>query len=367
LSLVPAPAQPALGAPTTSNLASVANLGALFEATTFVPPIMIGDQAPTVIPQPQTPPSPNPARPPFPPFPQSQQRHAAALVPWIRGFKIAEDQSPRPQDRFFFTFSYYNNLNYETNTRLGSPVRDLQVYREIFGFEKTFFDGNASLGIRMPIDSLTGVSPLRGFGLGSTSVGSLLLFSKVILWQDEQKRNLISGGFAVTAPTGPTNFAGANHNITGFRDTQLQPFIGYIWAKNKFFVQGFEEIEVPTDSHDVTMLYNDVGMGYYVYSAPDPRHGWLKAVVPVFETHVNVPLNHRGALRFNDLAGTADVVDLTFGTNFLVGQRSILTFALVEPVTGPRPFNFEWTVALNVFFGKGKTSYRLTPPPVVGQ
>ena len=37
---------------------------------------------------------------------------------------------------------------------------------------------------------------------------------------------------------------------------QLQPYIGYIWTKGKFFVQGFEEIEVPTDPHDVTMLYN---------------------------------------------------------------------------------------------------------------
>ncbi len=328
---------------------------------------MLGDQAPFLIPVPQSPPIPNPLHPPVPPVPGSPRysRSVASLAPWIRGFKIAEDQSPRPQDRFFFNFNYYNNLDYETNARLGSPIRDLQAYREIFGFEKTIFNGNASLGFRLPIDSLTGVSSIPGLGTGSTSVGSLMLFSKVILWQDAQRRNLISGGFAFSMPTGPTTFAGAKHNVTGFRDMQLQPYLGYIWTKGKFYVQGFEEIEVPTDTHDVTMLYTDVGLGYYVYSAHDPK-AWLKAIVPSFETHVNIPLNHRGALRFNDPAGTSDVVDFTTGLNFLLGPRSILSFAVIEPVTGPRPFNFEYNVTLNIFFGKGQTSYRI-PPPVVGQ
>jgi hypothetical protein len=282
-------------------------------------------------------------------------------MPWMRGFKIADNQSPRPQDRVFISFNYYNDLNYETNTRLGAPIRDMQVYREVFGFEKTFFDGNASIGLRMPLNSLTAVSPLRGFGLGTTSVGNLDIFTKVILWQDTQTGSLVSGGLAVTTPTGPTPFAGAPRSVVGFQDAQIQPFLGFIWNRGRFYAQGFDSVSVATDPNDVTMYYSDLGFGYAAYTSRDSR-AWLKAIVPTFETHVNVPLNHRGALRFNDPAGTADMVDLTFGTNFLVGQRSLLSVALVEPITGPRPFNFEWAVFLNVWFGKGRSNFRQTPP-----
>ena len=78
-----------------------------------------------------------------------------------------------------------------------------------------------------------------------------------------------------------------------------------------------------TDPHDVTLLYNDIGVGYFVYRDADPD-ALVSSVAPTFETHVNVPLNHRGAFRFNDPAGTADVVDLTYGVNVLFRRRTLL-------------------------------------------
>ena len=73
----------------------------------------------------------------------------------MRGLKISENQSPRPQDRVFFTFDYFSNVNGPLNQRLGAPVRDIRVYRYIFGWEQTFDDGNASIGVRLPLDQLT--------------------------------------------------------------------------------------------------------------------------------------------------------------------------------------------------------------------
>ena len=166
----------------------------------------------------------------------------------------------------------------------------------------------------------------------------------------------------MTVPSGPRNFAGAP--LTGgFRDVQFQKYVGYIWNRGRFYAHGFEAIDVPTDSRDVTMLYNDFGVGYYLYQSPNPG-AFLSAIAPTFETHVNVPLNHRGALRFNDPAGTADVVDLTFGINAFLGKRSVLTFAYVNPVTGPRPFNSEWSILYNFNFGNPRV--RRPSPPVVG-
>ena len=91
---------------------------------------------------------------PLPPRPPSPTK-ASALVPSVRGLKIAENQSPRPQDRLFFSFNYFANVNGPLNQRLGAPVSDIRVYRYIFGLEKTFDGGNASIGIRLPLDQLT--------------------------------------------------------------------------------------------------------------------------------------------------------------------------------------------------------------------
>jgi hypothetical protein len=331
---------------------------------------MLGDQAPfslrqvVATPVLLPPPAPNPARPPIPPEPTPGRSRGAAMIPWVRGFKIADNQSPRPQDRFFFTFNYFNDLNGPINRRLGASVGNQQVYRELFGLEKTFLGGNASIGVRLPVNTLTADSPFREFGGTTTAVGNLTVFSKYVLWSDPKSGNLISTGLAVTAPNGPTSFAGAR-NAVGFHDAQIQPFLGYIWTRDRWYLQGFEAIDVPTDSHDVTMLYNDVGLGYYLYRNPDPD-ACLTAIAPTFEAHVNVPLNHQGAFRFNDIAGTPSVVDLTIGTSFLFGRRGILSFGFVNPVTGPRAFNYEWSAMFSVYFGRTRAAQPLPTPPVFG-
>src|SRR4029077_3947878 len=101
--------------------------------------------------------------------------------------------SPRPQDRFFYSFNYFNNLNGSINSRIGADVSHIKIYRELIGVEKTFLDGNASIGLRMPINTLTADSPLKGLGGTNTAVGNLTVFSKLILWQDQKGRNLVSG------------------------------------------------------------------------------------------------------------------------------------------------------------------------------
>jgi hypothetical protein len=372
-----APPTPPPAAPTATAAAAGANMNAAAESASLGQmnfsdtPVMLGDMAPfntvhqLIHPGLGPPPSPIPGQPPGAPTPSLNQNRAAAGVPWIRGFKIADNMSPRPQDRVFFTFDFFNDLNGAVNQRLGNQVTNIQVYRYIFGFEKTFLDGTASIGIRMPLDTLSANSQIRGLGGTTTAVDNLTVFTKFVLWQDFQTGSLVSAGFAVTPPTGPSRFAGAPSSV-GFRDTQLQPYIGYIWKKGRTFIQGFEAIDVPTLSSDVTVLYNDVGIGYFLYQAPS-RDALITAVVPVFETHVNVPLNHRGAFRFNDPAGTPDVVDLTFGLNFIMGRRAVFTAGIIDPVTGPKPFDLEVTALVNVFFGNTRNFQQSQFLPVIGQ
>ena len=84
--------------------------------------------------------------PPGPPPPPGQ-RGGSPIYPSVRNFKISENQSPRPQDRIFFNFNYYNNLNDTINLRDLSPVTQMKAYVYNFGIEKTFNNGMGSVGI----------------------------------------------------------------------------------------------------------------------------------------------------------------------------------------------------------------------------
>jgi hypothetical protein len=154
----------------------------------------------------------------------------------------------------------------------------------------------------------------------------------------------------VTTPTGPSNFAGVA-NVVEFHSLALQPFLGYRYNFGDLFVHGFSALDVPMDPNDVTMLYSDIGLGYYLYRNNAPSR-LISGIVPTLEFHFNTPVNHRGVLGFTDPVGTPDVVDLTVGTTFQLGQRSTLAFAWVTPITGPRPFDFELLAQFNYRFGR---------------
>ena len=86
-------------------------------------------------------------------------------------------------------------------------------------------------------------------------------------------------------------------------------------------------------------------------------------MAPTFEVHVNTPLNHRDPFDANDLAGTPDVVNLTYGVNFEFCRTAVLTFGFVTPVTGPKPFDFEALLLFNLRFG-GSRRARRRPSPI---
>jgi hypothetical protein len=281
-------------------------------------------------------------------------RPSAINAPWVRGYKMADNQSPRPQDRIFAAFNFFDDLRQPG----GSDLRQVKVYREFFGLEKTFFDQSASIGLRMPLNTITALSDVPGRGGTSTAVGDLTVFAKGILLEDTSSGSLFSGGLAVTPPTGPSSFAGARF-AKGIPTTSLQPFVGYIVNFDDWFIQGFSGPNLPTDRRVTTMFYNDIGAGYYLYRAADPD-AFFAAVVPTFEVHVNTPLNHRTTPR---MTGTPDAVDLTFGTSVLMGRRTSLSAGLIDPVTGPRPFRLEAVLQLNYFFGKRRAPG--TPPPLL--
>ncbi len=320
-------------------------------------PQMIGDMSPlgilvpaaaTGLPQPFPP---NP--PPKPPNP----RIASALVPSVRGFKIGENQSPQPQDRLFFSSNYFSNVNATVNRQLGASVDDLKVYRQIFGFEKTFNESQGSIGLRLPLNTLYGASNIQGKfakpGGTSTALGNLSIFTKYILMQDRATGSLVSAGFVVTPPTGSNTFANAKF-IQGLNTTSFQPFLGYIYNQGDFYIHGFTAIDAPVNPNDAMLLYQDIGFGYFLLRSEAGSDEFLTAVAPTFEIHCNIPLNHRDPFSKTDISGTADVVNLTYGLNMEFRHTSVLTVGFVNPVTSPKPFDFEVLVLFNWRFGQSR-------------
>jgi hypothetical protein len=291
--------------------------------------------------------------PPSPPEqPGGSSRYTpkgTTIVTSIRTFKFSDNQTPFPVDRILFNFNYFDNVNAPLNSRFGVPLGRTQAFRYLVGFEKTFFDKNVSFGMRLPINNLTadGLSP--GFGGTSTAVGDLGMYLKYALWQDRARGRVLSTGLALSAPTGPGSFAGANYLRPINHYAFLQPFLGFQWQWDRAYVMNFLAVDTPMGPHDATLIYEDIAVGYFVYRNPS-QDAWLRAIAPMFETHVNVPLNHSDWANPRSAVGTPTMVDLTTGANFFLGNRSILSLGVMTPVTGPRPVSLEAIALFNVFF-----------------
>ena len=331
--------------------------------------VMLGDRGPLATRRVialQTPGLPNPFPPPGPPNVPGA-RFATLLVPTMRGIKISENQSPRPQDRIYYSFNYFDGVNDSINTRLNSPVNNMRVMRNIWGFEKTFNDGQGSFGLRLPMNTIwadqTVARSFGNFGGTSTSLGNLNLIGKYILLEDEESGSLLSGGLVISPPTGNNQFAGANY-FNAFNYTTFQPFAGYIWNSGDFFLHGFSGLDIPTSDADVTLMYNDIGVGYFLRNdGPDDPERFLTMIAPTFEVHINTPLNHRDPFNPFDPAATPDIVNLTYGLNLGFRPNVLFSTGFVTPVTGPQPFDFEFMALLNVYFGGPR---RNITPPVLG-
>ena len=284
----------------------------------------------------------------------------AVLIPVNNAgaFKIADNESPRPQDRVFVFYNYFDTLRgpsgtTSTNqttitpvpnsaTRIvvntftpGVPQVSMNLHREVVGFEKTFLDGRASFEMRVPASEQSGAN-IDGVATGN--IGDITLIAKYAFILDRVTNNVLSGGLAVTAPTGP-----AIQTTDGtIHSTLIQPWVGYIWNADQFYIHAFHSLVVPSDARDVMLLFNDIGLNYWAYRGG--RNQFLTSVVPLVEVHVTTPLNHSDP---NGLFYSPNLVVMTAGVHLGLFQNSTLTLGLAAPVSTPRVFGIEAFVQFN--------------------
>lgn len=259
------------------------------------------------------------------------QKYERALIAARSGVKIAENESPRPLDRAFITYNYFNGIN-----TFGGGQADL--HRGIIGFEKTFLEGGGSFGLRLPF--------LQGDGPGSVAAdgfGDLSIIGKYAFYNDPSTGDLLSGGLVVSVPTGISSRLANGSTLSS---VLIQPWAGFILGLDDLFVQGFTSFLIPTDRDDITLYTLDTGIGYRLYRGDGDA--FINAIIPTFEAHLNVPLSSHGPgalVYFPDAA-----VFLTGGVHFQCAGNSWLTLGAVVPVSGPQLNDVEFVAQFNLRF-----------------
>jgi hypothetical protein len=265
------------------------------------------------------------------------------LVPQVGAgaIKIEENESPRPMDRVYVTYNYFNDI---AKAFPGVPGTDL--HRETYGLELTFLGGDASIGLRMSSLQTSGGSTLAGDDFGDVTV-----IMKYALWNDLNTGNVVTIGMAVSAPTGPDAIL---MDGTRINPVFLQPFSGLIYNWRSVYVQTFSSIIVPTDNRVAVLGTASVGLGWWAYRSTD-ADARLAYLTPFVEGHTTLALNHRGldtsVSNYCDsdspLSGFPDTFVLTSGLHVGIGQRANLALGVGVPLTGPSIFGVEAVAQLN--------------------
>jgi uncharacterized protein YdeI (BOF family) len=242
------------------------------------------------------------------------------------GVSITDNDSPRPTNRIYFHYSYYDGIAAQLNPGYGNVT----LHRPMIGFETTFLDGNASMGLRLPFVQMhtpAGLADEQG-------VGDLTILTKYALINDRVSGDVVSAGLIITTPTGVGNVWLADGTRVP-HSTLFQPWAGFVSLWERWYVQGVSALIVPTSRRDTTLWTNSLAAGWWLYQAPPDR--FLRGVVPVLELHVRTPLNNRNR---EGVVFVPDMLNVTSGIH-LRFPRAVLGAAVSVPTIAPRPWNVE--------------------------
>ncbi|MEW4454382.1 hypothetical protein AB1L30_17035 [Bremerella sp. JC817] len=294
-----------------------------------------------------------------------------------RRFKIAENVSPIPVNRWFVNYNHFSQ-----------PVRNIDlagqdVNRVTLGLEKTFLEGSSSIEVRMPlVGGLDNVQDVNGSG-SQTDVefGNMSLVFKSILLQ-QGNDSALSAGLTVSLPTGPdarlTNSSlGSTICYVQNQSVHLLPFVAYYrrhtdrtWSTaiaqldfdlngdtfsrgdggNRFAISRYQQ---------QNFLYLDYTLGHWFYQSQHCGH-WIQRAAVIGELHYSTTLNDTDLAAAGPSSGDIvtnpynrlDVLNATAGLRFQLGQDYILTAAAVAPLKdGPdKLFDSEFAILLTKMF-----------------
>lgn len=306
----------------------------------------------------------------------------------VSRYKISEQSSPIPRDRFIFSYSGFNSVPFSGG--------NLDVQRFVPGFEKTFNSGDSSLEVRMPFAStLDNNQTIDGNGVltggTATQLGNLSMSLKQLVAQGENAA--ISTGVILELPT--ADDIHYSNSVTSIRrysqSVQLSPFIGgLVTPTDRTFLQAFTQVAFDTNGEavvvtdkifsgsgagrlqDPTTLFVDLQAGAWAYRDESAtRLNELSGLSGFLEIHFNQALQRTDSLT-TVVSGntytigereTIAVTNLTAGSTIELGKQSTITCAYVVPLTHQdRQFNNEFQVLFSHYFDKRGSAMRVPSP-----
>ncbi len=274
-----------------------------------------------------------------------------------RRYKIAENVSPIPVNRWFVNYNHFSQ-----------PVRNINrsgidVDRVTLGLEKTFLEGSSSLEVRLPIvgglDSTQGLN--RSGDQTATEFGNMNLVFKSILLQNGNQ-SALTAGLTLNLPTAADgqllDGTGSVVATVGNESVHLLPFVAYYrqhssrtWStavmQLDFDVNGTPfYMDVPGDN-DITFgryqeqnfLYLDYSLGHWFYE-DCCGCGFVRRAAVIGELHYSTTLNDTDTASSGPSPGDVvtnpfnriDVLNATAGLRFQLGDNYMLTTAVVAPL-----------------------------------
>jgi hypothetical protein len=303
--------------------------------------------------------------------------------------RIAENGGVKPEDRIFSDLGYFDNVAFLPS---GTGFK-----RFTPGFEKTFFDGMASLELRIPLaTTVDGVI----FEDGSTNtdqvqMGNLALYLKALLMQGDAWG--VSGGLGLIFPTAEgveVSFTNGGTLVDIDNDAyHLQPFLGGYYAPNeRFFTQGFFQLDFDTNGNpvalnpdgtglrdagtlnDSTFLFLDWSIGYWLIRGDNSpvlpvssfhedgqitQRDFPIGLAPTVELHYARSLEDAeqvsaGPLQVGNFADDVSTLTLLVGTHLEIGQNLNIGLGYATPLSGgdDEPFDGAFRLTLNRYFGR---------------
>ncbi|MBM4076186.1 MAG: hypothetical protein FJ267_11120 [Planctomycetes bacterium] len=288
--------------------------------------------------------------------------------------KLAENTSPLPRDRVFSSFNYFDNVNLVPG--------GMSVYRFTPGFEKTFFNGQSSIEVRVPMARTLSSSTVTDgssifYDTDQYEIGNLTTYFKVLLWGNDQFA--LSSGVGVAAPTADDirlyDTGGDALAVIKNDVWHIMPFIGSVFTPtDRLYFQNLIQLDTATSGNsisildgvltkagylnDPTFLFCSMGTGYWLYQSDDPSSA-ISRVSVLSEIHFNNSLQKTDVVTANDgstvgaPAQRIQSINGIIGTNVMLGENRSLTLGYVVPIGNgsDQAFDGEFRALFNWYFG----------------
>ena len=273
-----------------------------------------------------------------------------------RRVKIAENNSPVAQDRAYILYNHFQNA-LDASEDATPSSRSFSVDRYTIGLEKSCFDGAWSVEVRMPFASQMDFQT-PDYGINGGEFGNLAIGIKRVLYQNAC--GALSVGLGIDTPTGSDvtgRVLSGFNEFTQYRihneSVHLLPYVGILRTPNqRSFFQGFAQIDIPTNGNRITysaplssgsfgvlneqtLLYLDVGVGYWLYR--NPCACGLTGLAALVEFHYTTTLQDAdsvtdGDFYFGNSANRVDIPNLTVGLHSEIANHTLVRVGGVLPL-----------------------------------